>query len=36
VARERLAELLQEVALKLRNDAVLEEFSNAVRPGKGS
>ncbi|MBK7259858.1 MAG: hypothetical protein IPI01_19075 [Ignavibacteriae bacterium] len=36
VARERLAELLQEVALKLRNDAVLEEFSNAMRPGEGS
>lgn len=36
VARERLAELLQEVAMKLRNDAVLEEFSNAVRSGEGS
>lgn len=36
VARERLAELLQEVALKLRNDAVLEEFSNAVRSGEGA
>ena len=36
VARATLAELLQELALKLRNDAVLEEFSNVVRTGEGS
>ncbi len=36
VARATLAEYLQEVALKLRNDAVLEEFGNAVRTGEGS
>lgn len=36
VARESLAEFFQELALKLRKDDVLEEFSNAVRAGRGS
>lgn len=36
VARESLAEFFQELALKLRKDDVLEEFSNAVRAGKGT
>jgi uncharacterized protein YicC (UPF0701 family) len=36
VARESLAELFQELALKLRKHDVLEEFRNAVRTGEGA